>query len=57
MVLKASNVKTLYFILDINECIDKNGGCGQMCNNLDGGHECYCLTGFVLNGDGKSCNG
>ena len=57
MVLKASNVKTLYFILDINECIDKNGGCGQMCNNLDGGHECNCLTGFVLNGDGKSCNG
>ena len=25
--------------LDIDECREKNGGCGQHCTNLDGGYE------------------
>lgn len=43
------------FILDINECADKNGDCEQQCINEEGGYHCACDDGFVLNDDLHTC--
>ena len=32
-----------------------NGGCDEVCVNLQGGSTCSCGTGKVLNIDKKSC--
>ncbi|ESO89533.1 hypothetical protein LOTGIDRAFT_234340 [Lottia gigantea] len=33
---------------DINECNVNNGGCGQICNNVDGSYTCSCYDNNVL---------
>ena len=53
----------LYFLVliiiyqDINECNTNNGGCSQSCVNTLGGYYCTCNSGYVLAGNGKTCNG
>ncbi|KAL7732539.1 hypothetical protein ACLKA6_019174 [Drosophila palustris] len=34
--------------LDIDECQESNGGCSQICNNLNGSFECACEKGFQI---------
>ena len=34
-----------------------NGNCQQICNNALPGHVCDCRDGYILNGDGHSCDG
>lgn len=41
--------------LDINECLDDNGGCDQKCVNSAGSYECACDGGFKLDGTLKHC--
>ena len=41
--------------LDINECADSNGGCGQVCSNSPGSFSCGCRTGYMLSADGITC--
>ena len=36
------------FLADYDECVDKNGGCEQICNNIPGSFQCSCLAGFTL---------
>ena len=31
--------------------------CDQICTVIDGGFECSCMEGFVLEPDGRSCEG
>ena len=35
------------FPTDINECVDNNGGCEQVCMNTDGSYNCLCEAGFT----------
>ena len=47
----------LILIADINECLDANGGCQQMCSNFPGSYSCSCNNGFILNEDNHNCSG
>ncbi|XP_029387781.1 growth arrest-specific protein 6 [Mus pahari] len=40
---------------DVNECVQKNGGCSQVCHNKPGSFQCACHSGFSLESDGKTC--
>lgn len=45
------NFLIFYFFLcyiDINECLDKNGGCDQRCINSPGSYNCLCNVGYEL---------
>lgn len=41
---------------DIDECSDSNGGCDQICTNLEGSYECSCEVGYSLVSS-MSCGG
>ena len=48
----------VYFLcVDLDECATSNGGCSQMCNNTIGSFICSCRDGFLLAGDGRTCDG
>ena len=40
----------------VNECAGPNE-CMHVCQDRDGGFECFCREGFQLMADGKSCQG
>ena len=42
---------------DVDECTVGNGGCEQVCNNIQGSFLCDCHQGYLLNIDGFSCQG
>ncbi|XP_055538598.1 fibrillin-1 isoform X2 [Wyeomyia smithii] len=43
--------------IDINECLEMNGGCGSnaRCINLAGSFRCLCPPGFKLGNDRRNC--
>lgn len=45
----------IWFFTDINECSINNGGCQQLCRNVDGSYSCDCNPGWQIGNDGKSC--
>ena len=47
----------LYFILDINECVNNNGTCSHMCVNTEGSYHCVCPHGYHLQADNHNCEG
>lgn len=42
---------------DINECLNNNGGCDQICVNQVGSHYCQCNASYTLDEDGQGCSG
>ena len=48
-----------YFCLDINECANDNGGCGDVathiCTNSIGSFSCACVAGYE--GASPNCTG
>ena len=35
-----------FYYLDVNECVDDNGGCSQLCINTVGSYYCECNIGY-----------
>ena len=55
-------VQKIYIFLrafvDVNECQTSNqGGCAQVCTNTLGTYTCGCNEGYMLNIDGRFCDG
>lgn len=40
---------------DVDECLDNNGGCQQVCVNTMGSYECMCTEGFFLSDNQHTC--
>lgn len=40
---------------DVDECLDNNGGCQQVCVNTMGSYECQCTHGFFLSDNQHTC--
>ena len=52
------NIHTFIFILsDIDECSDVTHNCSQICINTEGGFNCECNNGSLLDTDGVTCDG
>ena len=44
--------------LDIDECVQDNGGCAHVCTNSPGSYECSCNSpGYILHVDQHGCVG
>lgn len=57
MYYKDLMVKSIFYILDINECTLGTDRCAQNCFNTVGSYRCSCNTGYTLNSDGLTCDG
>ena len=42
---------------DVNECFVDTHGCAHNCHNTEGAHNCSCDEGYMLNSDGRNCDG
>lgn len=45
------------FFSDINECLNGNGNCTQLCTNTIGSYSCSCANGYLMQADGRTCIG
>lgn len=45
------------FSKDVDECKEGTSSCEFGCVNTVGSYTCSCLSGYVLNRDGKTCRG
>ena len=43
--------------IDINECLENNGMCEDICINTEGSFYCQCSTGLALSADNRTCEG
>ena len=57
LILHLLSIVIHFFVLDINECNNNNGGCDHTCINKNGFHICSCNESFVLANDGRTCAG
>lgn len=46
-----------FWLLDVNECMDLENECTQLCNNYIGGYRCFCRPGYILDSDKHTCQG
>ena len=42
---------------EIDRCEKNNGGCAHQCTNTETGVICDCDEGFILQANGKTCQG
>ena len=53
-------VKMMYYLrhcTDIDECAENTHQCGQNCTNNVGSYICFCMTGYILQNDERTCVG
>lgn len=43
-----------WFVPDVDECAEE-GYCSQGCTNTEGGFQCWCVQGYELRPDKRSC--
>ena len=41
--------------LDVDECLEDNGGCDQVCTNKPGTHMCECNDGYTKTSESGYC--
>lgn len=41
----------------VNECLQDNGGCEQLCTDTRRSFTCSCANGYSLDSDGRGCTG
>ena len=46
-----------FTLIDVDECLDANGGCEYTCINTNGSYTCTCSDGFHLTPNGFNCTG
>ena len=51
------SVCTSVYNADVDECREQYDECDQDCKNIDGSYLCGCSSGFLLDTNGRSCNG
>ena len=47
----------LNLFADIDECVENNGGCDQICSNNLGSFTCSCQSGYTFDDVSNSCRG
>ena len=47
----------LFFSEMMDSCAKSNGGCSQLCEKVNGKIQCFCIDGYKLATDGKTCLG
>ena len=47
----------LLFVTDIDECATNSHQCQQNCHNNNGSYVCSCDSGYILDINGRSCDG
>ena len=57
MLLNFYATLTSMMTLDIDECTVTPDICDQECINMPGSFMCNCSEGYLLNGDGLTCDG
>ena len=51
----SNTTNTLVFVVDINECGERNGLCSDVCINEDYSYQCGCAPGRTLADDEFNC--
>ena len=46
-----------FMYADVDECSDGIHDCMQNCNNTLGSYICTCDSGFIIDADGRTCDG
>ena len=55
---KCKTIISFCYVLDLDECLEDNGGCERMCLNTIGSFRCECGPGYlVLAADPSRCTG
>ena len=47
----------LFHHADIDECTLGTDACTQICYDTPGSYRCCCNSGYILDSDGRTCNG
>ena len=52
------NLYDVFVCIDIDECLEDNGGCAERCNNTEGGYFCDCyIDGYEVIQNSEPCQG